>query len=132
MDADAARTFGNVELPDGRELTLTQLSKESARDVDYPANPSLVLRDFPGARIFTSENITSGGFRRTQSVIFTFRGKAYDPGIAKGNCWKHSAMTDDGSASGMDKLAAANHLYVEWPVRDAASMVRPSRGSSTR
>jgi adenine-specific DNA-methyltransferase len=112
LDADAAKTFRNVELSDGRELTLTELSKETGREVDYAANPSLALKDFPGARIFTSENITSGGFRRTQSVIFTFRGKPYDPGIAKGNCWKHSAVTDDGSPSGMDKLATANRLYV--------------------
>jgi adenine-specific DNA-methyltransferase len=112
LDADAAKTFRNVELPDERELTLTQLSKESTRGVDYASNPSLALKDFPGARIFTSENLTSGGYRRTQSVIFSFRGRPYDPGISKGNCWKHSAITDDGSLSGMDKLAAANRLYV--------------------
>jgi len=112
VDPELARTFRYVELPDARELTLSQLSKEWGRGVDYAAQPELALRDFPGARIFKSENVTSGGQRRTQSIIFNFRGRAFDPGIARGNCWKHSAMTDDGSPSGMERLAAANRLIV--------------------
>lgn len=111
LDADAARTFRYVELPDGREITLVDLSKESPSRVNYALRPDLVVVDFPGARLFTSENLTSGGFRRTQSVKYKYKGRVFDPGIEKGNCWKHSAITDDGSPSGLDKLAKAGRLF---------------------
>ena len=112
IDAELVKTFRLVEFPDGREMTLTQLSKTLDSGTDYTEQPHLVFRDFPGTRIFKSENITSGGYRRTQSVPFKYKGRTFDPGIAKGNCWKHSAITDDGSPSGMAKLAAANRFYI--------------------
>jgi adenine-specific DNA-methyltransferase len=107
---ELSETFRYVELSDGRELTIIELSKEAG--VDYRQAIDQMEKDFPGAKLFASENLTSGGFRRTQSVKFTFRGVEYDPGIAKGNCWKHSAITDDGSPSGLERLAGANRLFV--------------------
>ena len=107
---DLADTFRYVELSDGREVTLADLGKE--REVDYRRAIERVFEDFPGARLFASENLTSGGVRRIQSVVFKFRGRPFDPGIARGNCWKHSAITDDGSPSGLDRLAAAGRLFV--------------------
>jgi adenine-specific DNA-methyltransferase len=107
---EMAETFRYVELPDGRELTITELSKE--KGFEYRAAIDQIEKDFPGAKLFASENLTSGGFRRTQSVKYAFRDAEYDPGIAKGNCWKHSAITDDGSPSGLDRLAKANRLFV--------------------
>ena len=98
-----------AELPDGREVTLTQLSKEAG--IDYRRFPRRVEADFPGAKFFSSENLTSGGFRRTQSVLYKYKGVKYDPGIAKGNCWKHSAITDDGSPSGLDRLEKGGRLF---------------------
>ncbi len=112
VDADLAKTFRYVELPDGREITLSDLSEEADNGVDYAEHPERVFVDYPAARIFKPENSTSGGYRRTQSKIFHYKGVPYDPGISKGNCWKHSAITDDGSPSGMDKLAAAGRLFV--------------------
>jgi adenine-specific DNA-methyltransferase len=112
IDSELTETFRYVELPDGRELTLKDLSEEVDNGTDYSEEPQRLLTNFPGARIFKSENLTSGGLRRNQSVIFRYKGTDYDPGIAKGNCWKHTAKTDDGSPSGMDRLAAANRLYV--------------------
>jgi adenine-specific DNA-methyltransferase len=108
--AELTDAFRYVELADGRELTIGDLGQETG--VDYRQSLDRLEADFPGAKLFASENLTSGGFRRTQSVKYTFRGNTYDPGIAKGNCWKHSAMTDDGSPSGLDKLASANRLFV--------------------
>lgn len=102
--------FRYVELRDGREITLSELSEESG--VDYRAFPRRIDEDYPGAKLFASENLTSGGYRRTQSIPYVYKGVAYDPGIAKGNCWKHSAITDDGSPSGLDKLAEAGRLFV--------------------
>lgn len=110
LNSELLETFRLVELPDGRELTIKALSDEMG--VDYIEKPERLLTDYPGSRLFTSENLTSGGYRRTQSVIYNYEGRPFDPGIAKGNCWKHSAITDDGSPSGMDRLATANRLYV--------------------
>ena len=107
---ELASTFRYVELPDGRELTITELGKETGND--YRQALDQLETDFPGAKLFASENLTSGGFRRTQSVLYTFGGVPYDPGIARGNCWKHSAITDDGSPSGLDLLANAHRLFV--------------------
>src|SRR5581483_10373497 len=47
-----------------------------------------------------------------QSVVYRFKDRDYDPGIAKGNCWKHTAITEDGSPSGLDRLASAGRLFV--------------------
>ena len=107
---ELAETFRYVELPDGRELTIGELSKETG--FDYRQAVDQLEKDFPGVKLFASENLTSGGFRRTQSVKYTFRGVSYDPGIEKGNCWKHSAITDDGTPCGLDRLANANRLFV--------------------
>jgi len=112
LDSELVTTFRYVELRDGRELTLRELTEQSSNEVDYRQDPRRVLIDFPGARIFKSENPTSGGYRKNQSVIFRYKGQDYDPGISKGNCWKHTAVTDDGSPSGMDRLAAAGRLFV--------------------
>jgi adenine-specific DNA-methyltransferase len=112
IDSELTETFRYVELRDGRELTLKELSRESNQEADYSQQPERVFLDFPGAKLFTSENLTSGGYRRTQSVIYHYKDRSFDPGISKGNCWKHSAITDDGTPSGMDKLAAAGRLFV--------------------
>jgi len=112
LNSELTATFRNVDLSDGRELTLRELSEMNENGIDYAEEPQKVLKDYPGARIFKSENLTSGGYRKNQSVVFRYKGKDYDPGLAKGNCWKHTAITEDGSPSGMDKLAAAGRLYV--------------------
>jgi adenine-specific DNA-methyltransferase len=102
--------FRYVEFADGTEISLSELSERDG--VDYRRDYAALRAAYPEAKLFASENLTSGGFRRTQSVIYQFKGKPFDPGIAKGNCWKHSAVTDDGSPSGLDRLAAANRLFV--------------------
>ena len=108
-DDELAEVFRYVELPDGREVTLADLSDETGSD--YRRFPRRVETDYPGAKLFSSENLTSGGFRRTQSVPYVYKGTKYDPGIAKGNCWKHSAITDDGTPSGLDRLGKAGRLF---------------------
>jgi len=46
--------------------------------------------------------------REHQALPFTYNGTTYHPG--RGRCWKTSARTDDGSPSGMDRLAVAARL----------------------
>ena len=113
LDSDLVETFRHVELPDGDVTTFAKLEKRENRpDRYYRDHPDRVLSEHPGARIFTSENITAGGFRKNQSRIFTYRGRDFDPGISKGNCWKHTVVAEGGAPSGMERLAAANRLYV--------------------
>jgi adenine-specific DNA-methyltransferase len=114
LDSELVETFRYVEMPDGTEITITDLEKRDSKPKRYYRDdPQRILKEYPGARVFKSENLTSGGFRKNQSVIFNFRGKPYDPGIAKGNCWKHSAVPEkEGEPSGMDRLAAANRIIV--------------------
>jgi len=106
--ADLITKFTLVELENGEIASINELSKRTGND--YRRFPKLFEEDFPKARLFESKDLTAGGYRRTQSVPFEYEGVRYDPG--EGNCWKHSALTDDGSPSGMERLATARRLVV--------------------
>lgn len=112
LDADTAETFNYVELPDGRIMTLKQISDADGAGIDYRDEPRKLLAAHPGARLFASTELTNEGYRKNQSLIYHHNGQPFDPGLAKGNCWKHTARTDDGSPCGMDLLAAAGRLFV--------------------
>jgi adenine-specific DNA-methyltransferase len=112
VDPEYLGTVRLVELPNGEELTIAQLTQRKGPDVDYAETPRLIERDFPGARLFTSENATSGGVRKNQSVVFEFRGKQFDPGINRGNCWKHTGVRGNAGLSGMERVGEAGRLYV--------------------
>ena len=113
LDSETIATFRYVELPDGTELTVKELERrEELEDGAYSQNPGRILTDFPGARFFTSENLTSGGFRKNQSIVYRYKGRNFDPGIERGNCWKHTAVSDGNSPSGLDRLAESKRLFV--------------------
>ena len=114
LDSELVETFRYVEMTDGSEITIADLEKRDGKPKRfYRDDPQLVLKEYPGARIFKSENLTSGGFRKNQSLIFKYKGKPYDPGINKGNCWKHTVVPEkEGEPSGMDRLAAANRIVI--------------------
>ena len=114
LDSDLVKTFRHVEFPDGNVTTFAKLEKRENRpDRYYRDHPDRVLAEHPGARIFKSENATGGKPGRSQAVTFDYEGRTFDPGIRKGLGWKHSAVPErDGEPSGMERLAAANRLYV--------------------
>lgn len=103
-------TYNLAELEDGSEISIAELGKRT--ETDYRRFPKKFFEDFPNAKLFESKDLTAGGQRRTQSLKFTFRGVEYDPGLSKGNCWKHSVITDDGSIPGMERLAKSKRLFV--------------------
>jgi adenine-specific DNA-methyltransferase len=107
IDAETVEMFNYVQLPDGRDLTLKQVSDEDGAEVDYREDPIALFAKHPEAKLFTPEQLTSGGYRKNQSHIYEYQGRKFDPGLGKGNCWKHTAVPIDGKPSGMDKLAAA-------------------------
>jgi adenine-specific DNA-methyltransferase len=108
----AGESFKLVELIDGREVSVAELASRTGTAAEDPNYRSRILKAVPGARLFSSENSTAGGVRKNQSVLFTFRGKQFDPGLRKGNCWKHTARPLESGLSGMERLAKAERLYV--------------------
>jgi adenine-specific DNA-methyltransferase len=103
--------FNYVELPSGEDLPISDLAHPNGDAVDYNKEPRRIFQDFPGAKIFAPNPLTSGGFRKNQSLKYTYKDREFDPGIASGNCWKHTVVTEDGSPSGMDHLAEAGRLF---------------------
>src|SRR5579872_7314321 len=109
IDKDLTRDFKYVERQDGSTCLVSELQAPSGAAVDYLQRPDLIPADFPELRVFAANPLTSGGVFRTQHVEYSFGNRTFHPG--KGNSWKHSAITDDGSPSGMDKLKLANRLF---------------------
>ncbi|MAE71781.1 MAG: site-specific DNA-methyltransferase, partial [Gemmatimonadetes bacterium] len=107
-----AEGFNIVEFPNGDEARLADVKGPNGDSRDYEHFPELFVQEHPDCKLFASNPLTSGGFRKNQSVKFEFKGRSFDPGIARGNCWKHTAVTEDGRSSGMDRLAHANRLFV--------------------
>ena len=114
LDADLVETFRYVELPDGDVTTLARLERRESRAARYYRDhPERILSEHPGARIFKSENATGGKPGKSQAVPFDYAGRTFDPGIQNGLGWKHSAVREkNDEPSGMERLAAANRLYV--------------------
>jgi adenine-specific DNA-methyltransferase len=112
LDSELVETFRYVGMPDGAEITIADLEKREQKPKRYYRDdPQRILKDFPAARIFKSENITGGKPGKTQAVTFKFQGRVFDPGIKRGLGWKHSAVPEKaGEPSDMDRLAAAGRL----------------------
>jgi adenine-specific DNA-methyltransferase len=110
LDAETLRDFRLVELADGRVFPVSELPDPLGVLRDYRLNPKQIPIDHPGARIFKSEQLLSGGERKNQSLPFLFQGKSWPPG--PGRSWKHTVQTADGSTPGMQRLADAGRIYV--------------------
>ncbi len=119
-ESDVARDFRLVRLPSGSDTSIAELAKREERGSLLKARP-LILERERGCKLFKSENSTSGGVRKNQSVTFPYRGRVFDPGIQRGNCWKHTAVESNDGLSGMARLACAQRLYIG---RDQIGLIR--------
>ncbi|MGQ0654779.1 MAG: site-specific DNA-methyltransferase [Betaproteobacteria bacterium] len=108
LDSETLGEYRFAELPDGTTFNVTDAVAPSGEQFDYRLSPRRLHVDYPDARLFRANPLTSGGERKNQSLPFEFQGKVYEPG--KGNCWKTTVRTDDGSIPGMQRLAEANRL----------------------
>ncbi len=99
--------FRFVEI-DGIDFELRNLKGPNDEIIDYLADPTKVLRDYPNARLFRPDPLQSGGVRKNQSLPFEYRGVVYSP--KDGNCWKTTVRKDDGSKPGMERLEARNRF----------------------
>lgn len=108
IDADALAEFKMVELPTGEEYPVSELPDPDGAPRDYRLNPKQLFRDYPGARLFRANPLTSGGERKNQSQPWKLGRQTYVPG--PGKCWKTTSQTDDGSLPGMKRLEFAGRL----------------------
>ena len=110
-ESEIARDFRMVRLSSGEDTSISRIAKGDEFGSLLKVRP-LILERERGHKLFTSENSTSGGVRKNQSVIFTFRGRDFDPGLSGGNCWKHTAIDAVDEYSGMRRLDFASRIYV--------------------
>ncbi len=90
-ESEVARDFRLVRLPSGVDTSIAEIAKDEGSGSLLKVKPLLLERE-RGCKLFTSENATAGGFRKNQSVLFAYRGRIFDPGLSKNNCWKHTAV----------------------------------------
>jgi adenine-specific DNA-methyltransferase len=112
LDQEMAQTFRFVEFPDGRVVSIKDLKNPSGLNVDYTRVPNDIYKDFKGVKVFQSDPLTVGGFRKNQSLKYKYRGREFDPGISRNLCWKHTAVNPEGGRSGLDRLGFADRLIV--------------------
>ncbi len=108
LDAETLAEFKMVELSDGREFAISEVPGPDGEPRDYRLHPRQLFIDHPGARLFRSNPLTSGGERKNQSLPYAYQGSTYHPGA--GRCWKTTVQTSDGSSPGMQRLAEAGRL----------------------
>jgi adenine-specific DNA-methyltransferase len=111
-ESEISRDFAQTRGAGRSDCSLAQLAKQDNVGTLYKVRPLLIQEKHSGRKLFTSENITAGGYRTNQSHLFEYEGQRFDPGLAKGNCWKHTAVTSLDERSGMHRLAMADRLYI--------------------
>jgi len=84
-ESEIARDFRMVRLPSGEDTSIAAIAKAEGNASLLKSKPLMLQRE-RGCRLFKSENSTSGGYRKNQSVIFEYNGRPFDPGLTKGNC----------------------------------------------
>ena len=71
-ESEIARDFRMVRLSSGEDTSISRIAKGDEFGSLLKVRP-LILERERGHKLFTSENSTSGGVRKNQSVIFTFQ-----------------------------------------------------------
>jgi adenine-specific DNA-methyltransferase len=102
------RDFTRI-LHDFRDLSVAEYSKFIG--LNEVLTPEQVLARNPDAKLFTSSDLTVGGYRANQSQLFAFHGIKRDPGLKKNRCWMHTSQpTNNEKYSGLDRLAFADRI----------------------
>ena len=104
--AELVDDFPFVELDTGERMRLARLADIDG--TDYVAQPDQVATAHPGARLFAANPLKSGGYRRKQSINFTFQGRVFP--IKPEQSWKHTVIEDDATTPGMTRLGFAERF----------------------
>ncbi|MBX9792343.1 MAG: hypothetical protein K2Y37_25870 [Pirellulales bacterium] len=102
LDEEALSEFKFLEMEDGSVFPVSDVPVGDRKIRDYREAANALVKDFPNARLFRSNPMTSGGERKNQSLPYEFKGKVYSPG--KGNCWKTTVRSDDSDTPGLHFL----------------------------
>ncbi len=108
LDAETLGEFKTVELPGGRVFDMGEVPAPDGVATDYRLRPKQLFKDHPNARLFRPWPITNGGSRPNQMDEIEFDGRSFPP--PKGNCWRHTTRTSDGSVPGMTRIRWAKRL----------------------
>ena len=108
LNAETLEEFRHIELSDTQQYPISAVPLKDGQLQDYRLRPQQLFKDNPGAQLLRAFPITNGGERKNQSVPLWFQGKLYHP--PKGRCWSHTARTEDGSRSGMERVIFAGRL----------------------
>ncbi|MBP8234795.1 MAG: site-specific DNA-methyltransferase [Rhizorhabdus sp.] len=111
-ETEITAQFNNVRHPGLGDLSVSTLGKLDGVGNLYKFQPSELIARHPGAELFTSSDLAVGGVRKNQSHLFHYQGKAYDPGLKRGNCWKHTVIPDANGSDGMTRIARAARIYI--------------------
>ena len=110
--AQLDRDFKRVAY-DSRDLSIAEFSKLVGADRCLEAKE--VVEQYPEASLYASDNLTVGGTRANQSLLYPFRGVDRDPGLKKNRCWMHTARPKgEDRYCGLDRLKFADRL-IETP-----------------
>jgi len=106
-DEDLFDDFNCVELDNGERITIAFLEERDG--TEYRQSFASFRRKYPNARLFAPNPLKSGGWRKNQSLDFTFQARTFP--IKDGQCWKHTVQSDrKNETPGMDRLARAGRL----------------------
>ncbi len=108
LDIDTLREFSRVELPNGEAFPVSAVPSTDGTTRDYRLNLRSLDRDWPGARLFSSWQVSNGGERTNQMDPVEVDGVSYVPG--QGLCWRHTSRRTGDGLSGMERLARVNRL----------------------
>jgi adenine-specific DNA-methyltransferase len=111
-EAELARDFRLVTDGNGYFSSISAVANLDDVGSLYEFKPLEIEKRHPDWKLFTSENITAGGYRTNQSHVFRYQDRDFDPGLTRNSCWKHTAISTDGHLSGMERLARSGRLYV--------------------
>jgi adenine-specific DNA-methyltransferase len=108
LDADTLDEFGQVELSDGTEIPLVDMTSQDGEALDYRLRPQQLTKDWPGSRLFAAWPIFNGGVRANQMDPIWHRGVHVPP--PPGQCWRHPSKPDKDGTSPMRRVSFADRL----------------------
>jgi len=80
LDTETMREFSRVELPSGESFPISAVPCGNGETEDYRVNFRTLARDWPGARLFSSWQVSNGGERANQMDPVEVNGVQYRPG----------------------------------------------------
>lgn len=94
---------------DFTDYTIAEFSKKYSNGTKL--TPNDIIEKYPEAKLYTSSDLTVGGFRTNQSQLYNYRGHPRNPGLKKNRCWMHTSRPTGGSKySGLDRLNFADRI----------------------